>query len=199
MTFQKKALSVLVLAAFSMGSYAVGTLGNKSSDDAEIQVAVEKYDGTKGKVMVHGLDDMNLGTFGKASPGGLNAFTNFCIYATGYNAGDQYDPISVKIGGGSDAASGFKLSGPQGVSVDYSVRYKSGKDAGLGGDSKEAGTAGASYTFDKLQSVGISQSGAGYVCNGENASLYVSVKDSDVSQVPEGVYKGTIGVVIEAK
>ena len=205
MKTKKTILAIVAGAVISASSYAATTdttvegnssgLGASSNSSLEVKLGVPKWGvDDDGRVLIKHLDDIDLGVLGVDAK--LKGQSNFCIYATGYAGplGKYADPISVQIGGG-DGTKAFILTGENDlVTVPYEVRYLAAVGVN-GATGAVAATAGGKYSFAELGNVGLDAANS---CTAENASIHVSVKNTDASVLPQDTYVGTLALVIAA-
>jgi len=166
-------LATVIAGLASSAAFAAtdGSMGSTSS--GQVNLNLEVLD----SVEISSLNDIDFGQYGGTDTGNINAGDAFCVYR---NGGDGYTITPTSNNGK------FALAGLLGDEINYTVK--------LAGAATGASSATAvSYNAASATFTGSAQRDCG---SADNASVDVSINESDIRAASTDTYSDTLVLLV---
>lgn len=160
-----------LLATVIAGLISTSAMGATSTGQIDLDLQVLD------SVEISALDDVDFGTYAGTDVGDINAGDAYCVFV---NGGDDYT-ITPTSSNGS-----FALDGVLGDSINYTVKL-----AGAA-----TGAASASAVAYNAASATFSGSSARDCSSADNASVDISIAESDIRAASTDTYSDTLILLV---
>jgi hypothetical protein len=173
MKARNKVLATVIAGLLSTSAFAAtdGTLG--STSEGRIDLDLEVLD----SVEITALNDIDFGQYGGGDTGDINDGDAYCVFR---NGGDDYNITPTSANGK------FALVGVLGDEINYTVKLAG---AATGADSASA----VSYSDTSATFSGSASRDCG---SADNASVDVSIVESDIRAVSTDTYSDTLILLV---
>lgn len=173
MKTRNKVLATVIAGLFSSAAFAAtdGTLGATSS--GQIDLDLEILD----SVEITALNDIDFGQYGGGDTGDINAGDAYCVFV---NGADDYTLTATSANGK------FSLVGVLGDEIDYTVKV-------AGAATGASSAAAVSYN---TASATFSGSGSRDCGSADNASVDVSITESELLSASTDTYSDTLILMV---
>ena len=173
MKTHNKVLATVIAGLFSSAALAAtdGTMGATSS--GQIDINLEVLD----SVEITALNDIDFGQYGGTDTGDINAGDAYCVYR---NGGDGYT-ITPSSSNGK-----FALVGVLGDEINYSVKLNGAATGAASASAVAYNSASATFSGSSARDCGAT----------DNASVDVSVTESDLRTASTDTYSDTLILLV---
>jgi hypothetical protein len=173
MKTRNKVLATVIAGLFSSAALAAtdGTMGATSS--GQINIDLEVLD----SVEITALNDIDFGQYGGTDTGDINAGDAYCVYR---NGGDGYTITPTSSNGK------FALVGVLGDEINYSVKLNGAATGAASASAVAYNSASATFSGSSARDCGAT----------DNASVDVSVTESDLRTASTDTYSDTLILLV---
>jgi hypothetical protein len=173
MKTRNKVLATVIAGLFSSAALAAtdGTMGATSS--GQIGIDLEVLDSAE----ITALNDIDFGQYGGIDTGDINAGDAYCVYR---NGGDGYTITPTSANGK------FSLVGVLGDEIDYTVKLVGAATGAASASAVAYNTASATFSGSSARDCGAT----------DNASVDVSITESDLRTASTDTYSDTLILLV---
>ena len=168
-----KLLATVIAGLISTSAMAAtdGSMGATST--GQIDLDLEVLD----SVEITSLDDVDFGTYGGTDTGDINAGDAYCVFV---NGGDDYTITPTSANGS------FALDGVLGDSINYTVKLAGAATGAASASSVAYNAASATFSGSSARDCG----------SANNASVDISIAESEIRAASTDTYSDTLILLV---